>query len=109
MASRLNPYLNFDGTARAAMELYREVFGGELNISTFGEYGAPEGVDAASTARPQAGQNRAEAGCSAPQATQKGMRQTLRPRCPVSVRQWRAPLSVPCPHARTRPAPRRVR
>ncbi|MFN8045330.1 MAG: VOC family protein [Dermatophilaceae bacterium] len=45
MASRLNPYLNFDGTTRAAMEFYHSVFGGELAISTFGEFGAPEGVD----------------------------------------------------------------
>jgi PhnB protein len=39
MASRLNPYLSFDGTARDAMEYYRSVFGGDLNISTFGESG----------------------------------------------------------------------
>jgi len=45
VASRLNPYLNFDGTTRAAMEFYHSVFGGELAISTFGEFGAPEGVD----------------------------------------------------------------
>jgi len=35
----LNPYLNFNGNAREAMEFYRDVFGGELNVSTFGEYG----------------------------------------------------------------------
>ena len=40
MASRLNPYLRFDGTARQAMELYADVFGGELTVSTFGEFGA---------------------------------------------------------------------
>ncbi|WP_153393654.1 VOC family protein [Ornithinicoccus halotolerans] len=45
MASRLNPYLSFDGNAREAMEFYRDVFGGELTISTFGEMGA-EGADA---------------------------------------------------------------
>lgn len=45
MASRLNPYLNFDSTTRQAMEFYRGVLGGELHISTFGEYGAPAGVD----------------------------------------------------------------
>jgi PhnB protein len=39
MASRLNPYLNFDGNTREAMEFYRSVFGGELAINTFGEYG----------------------------------------------------------------------
>lgn len=42
MASRLNPYLNFPGTARAAMEFYRDVLGGELLINTFGEYGADD-------------------------------------------------------------------
>jgi PhnB protein len=39
MASRLNPYLNFDGDARQAMEFYKDVFGGELNVNTFGEFG----------------------------------------------------------------------
>ena len=38
----LNPYLNFDGTTREAMELYRSVFGGELTLSTFGEVGMTE-------------------------------------------------------------------
>lgn len=39
MASLLNPYLSFDGTAREAMEFYRDVLGGELELNTFGEYG----------------------------------------------------------------------
>lgn len=39
MQSRLNAYLVFPGTARAAMEFYHSVFGGKLNISTFSEYG----------------------------------------------------------------------
>ena len=42
MASQLNPYLTFDGTAREAMEFYRSVFGGELKINTFGEFGNPD-------------------------------------------------------------------
>ena len=43
----LNPYLQFNGNAREAMESYRDVFGGELTLSTFGEYGAPpEGTPA---------------------------------------------------------------
>jgi PhnB protein len=46
MASILNPYLSFDGTAREAMEFYREVFGGELNVNTYGELGGTEGEDA---------------------------------------------------------------
>ena len=41
MASRLNPYLTFDGNARQAMEFYQQVFGGNLKINTFGEYGTP--------------------------------------------------------------------
>lgn len=28
MTTRLNPYLNFDGNARQALEFYVEVFGG---------------------------------------------------------------------------------
>ncbi|MEV5437094.1 VOC family protein [Streptomyces sp. NPDC052682] len=39
MASRLNPYLSFDGDARQAMEFYKDVFGGTLTLSTFGEFG----------------------------------------------------------------------
>ena len=39
MASRLNPYLSFDGNAREAMEAYKAVFGGELTVSTFGDMG----------------------------------------------------------------------
>lgn len=42
MTSILNPYLNFDGTAREALEFYREVFGGELSMNTFGEFGHAE-------------------------------------------------------------------
>ena len=42
MTSRLNPYLTFDGNAREAMEFYRSVFGGELTIATFGEYGGAD-------------------------------------------------------------------
>ena len=39
MATRLNPYLRFDGTARQAMEFYQSIFGGELKMNTFGEFG----------------------------------------------------------------------
>lgn len=37
MAVTLNPYLSFRDNAREAMEFYTGVFGGELNVSTFGE------------------------------------------------------------------------
>jgi PhnB protein len=46
MASRLNPYLNFNGDARQAMEFYAGVFGGELNITTYAEMGATDPADA---------------------------------------------------------------
>ncbi len=46
MTTRLNPYLNFATTTRQAMEFYQSVLGGELRMSTFGEYGgAPEGLE----------------------------------------------------------------
>lgn len=38
MSQVLNPYLNFRGTTREAMEFYRDVFGGELEVSTFADY-----------------------------------------------------------------------
>lgn len=34
----LNPYLNFRGTAREAITFYQSVLGGELTLSTFGEF-----------------------------------------------------------------------
>ena len=45
MSSRLNPYISFRDNAREALEFYQGVFGGELHVNTFGEYGdqgAPE-------------------------------------------------------------------
>jgi PhnB protein len=46
MASRLNPYLNFDGNARQALEYYQSVFGGDLNLNTFADFGAQGTPDA---------------------------------------------------------------
>jgi PhnB protein len=46
MASRLNPYLNFNGDARQAMEFYASVFGGNLTLTTQGEFGAADPADA---------------------------------------------------------------
>ncbi len=43
MASRLNPYISFNGNARQALEFYKDVFGGELALNTFGEYGTQGG------------------------------------------------------------------
>ncbi len=42
MTAQLNPYLNFRGEAKAAMELYRDVFGGELSLNTFGEFSSAD-------------------------------------------------------------------
>ena len=45
MTSRLNPYISFRDNARQAMEFYTEVFGGTLELHSYGEYGdkdAPE-------------------------------------------------------------------
>lgn len=50
MPVSMNPYLHFESAAREAMEFYRSVLGGELQIMTFGEMGAegpvppPDGV-----------------------------------------------------------------
>ncbi len=46
MASVLNPYISFESDARQAMEYYRDVFGGELRMNTFGEFGQPDSPDA---------------------------------------------------------------
>ena len=42
MPTRLNPYISFRDNARQAMEFYKGVFGGELNLSNFGDYGASQ-------------------------------------------------------------------
>ena len=42
MPTRLNPYLNFQGTAREAMTFYRDIFGGALTLNTFGEFQATD-------------------------------------------------------------------
>jgi PhnB protein len=41
MATLLNPYLSFGHEAREAMEFYRSVFGGQLDITPFGAFGTP--------------------------------------------------------------------
>lgn len=45
MGIHLNPYLHFDDSARPAMEFYRDVLGGTLNVMTFGDMGS-EGPEA---------------------------------------------------------------
>lgn len=48
MTTKLHPYLNFPGNAREAMEFYQSVFGGKLDVMTFGDYGM-EGMPADGT------------------------------------------------------------
>jgi PhnB protein len=42
MPTRLNPYLGFRGNAREAMDFYHRVFGGNLVVSTFGDFHASQ-------------------------------------------------------------------
>ena len=37
------PYLLFPGTARQALDFYHQVFGGELTLHTFGQFGRTDG------------------------------------------------------------------
>ncbi|MFE7563495.1 VOC family protein [Kitasatospora sp. NPDC057500] len=46
MPSILNPYINYTGDARPALEFYRDVFGGELKLNTYGEFGGGDGPGA---------------------------------------------------------------
>ncbi|MFD7025775.1 VOC family protein [Promicromonospora sukumoe] len=38
------PHLNFRGQARAALEFYQSVFGGQLLVTTYGDLGMPAGL-----------------------------------------------------------------
>ncbi|TDL39779.1 VOC family protein [Arthrobacter nitrophenolicus] len=42
MPTILNPYLSFRDNAREALNFYQSVFGGDLRVSTFGDYQASE-------------------------------------------------------------------
>lgn len=42
MGTRITPYISFEDNAREAMTFYHGVFGGELSMSTFAEFGAAE-------------------------------------------------------------------
>lgn len=46
MSSRLNPYLNFNGNARQALEFYASVFGGTPTFNTFADFGMADSPDA---------------------------------------------------------------
>lgn len=42
MPTILNPYISFRDNAREAMNFYQSVFGGDLRVSTFGDYQASD-------------------------------------------------------------------
>jgi PhnB protein len=41
MSITTTPHLNFRGDARAALEFYASVFGGDVTIATYGDFGMP--------------------------------------------------------------------
>jgi PhnB protein len=41
MSVTTTPHLNFRGNARQALEFYHSVFGGQLMIATYGQFGVP--------------------------------------------------------------------
>jgi PhnB protein len=45
VTSRMNPYVMFDGNAREAMEYYNGIFGGQLTLATFGQYGMDDATN----------------------------------------------------------------
>ena len=53
-------HLNFPGTARAALDFYQSVYGGDVVVSTYGEFGMPQ--DAPDAGRVVFGQLVADSG-----------------------------------------------
>ena len=47
MTVQTTPHLNFRGDARAALELYRSVFGGHAVVNTYADFGMPAEVPGA--------------------------------------------------------------
>ncbi|GAA4557195.1 VOC family protein [Pseudonocardia xishanensis] len=47
MSLSTTPHLNFRGDARAALEFYRTVFGGELTVHTYVDFGMPKDLPGA--------------------------------------------------------------
>ena len=45
MTTKLNPYINFAGNTRQAMEFYESIFGGKLTVGTYKEFGASQSPD----------------------------------------------------------------
>ncbi|RZL65326.1 MAG: VOC family protein, partial [Rhodococcus sp. (in: high G+C Gram-positive bacteria)] len=47
MSIKTTTHLNFRGDARAALEFYQSVFGGQVTIATYGDFGMPKDVPGA--------------------------------------------------------------
>ncbi|UFS60637.1 VOC family protein [Subtercola endophyticus] len=47
MSITTTTHLNFTGDARAALEFYQSVFGGQATVATYGDFGMPAGVPGA--------------------------------------------------------------
>ena len=47
MSITTTTHLNFRGDARSALEFYQSVFGGQVTIATYGDFGMPAGVPGA--------------------------------------------------------------
>ncbi|CAN5349266.1 VOC family protein [soil metagenome] len=47
MSITTTTHLNFRGDARAALEFYQSVFGGQITIATYGDFGMPKDVPGA--------------------------------------------------------------
>jgi PhnB protein len=47
MSIKTTTHLNFRGDARAALEFYQSVFGGDIAITTYGDFGMPREVPGA--------------------------------------------------------------
>ncbi|WP_416901377.1 VOC family protein [Micromonospora echinospora] len=44
MSITTTAHLNFRGDAREALEFYHSVFGGEITVNTYGDFGMPKGL-----------------------------------------------------------------
>jgi PhnB protein len=47
MSIKTTTHLNFRGEARAALEFYQSVFGGQFTIATYGDFGMPKEIPGA--------------------------------------------------------------
>jgi len=47
MSITTTTHLNFRGDARAALEFYQSVFGGQLTVATYGDFGMPKEIPGA--------------------------------------------------------------